>query len=222
MVERFPSEAVAPPPRATSSTSRGVVVALVSLLAVTAAIALTRPPLVAETSTLAWIDATFDGSLDAPMQFLDEAGRVAIMGPVFVALAATLFLAGRRRSGTAVLMGTAAALLSNIAIKTLVGRPRPAVWVVEVDSLGSYPSGHTLFVTVLTGLVVCLLRGTRWRPLVLVAGAVLCAVMGFSRLYLGEHFPSDVVASFCLGALIVISVDRLVGLSIRAEDRPQD
>lgn len=183
------------------------------ILAVTTVLAFVRPPVPAEVSTLTWIRGSFGGSLDGLMRFLDEAGSVAVMSPAFVALAAALLLAGRRRPAVAAFAGGAAALLVNIVIKTLVSRPRPDLWAVEVDSIGSYPSGHTLFVTVFFGLLVVLLRGTRWRGIALGAGVVVCLVMAFSRLYLGEHFPSDVVASLALGVLIVSAVERFIGLS---------
>jgi membrane-associated phospholipid phosphatase len=211
------TDALAQSPDTTGMESRAWLVAVsLVVLAVTTVLAFITPPLATEVSIMTWMNEAFGGSLLELSRFLDVVGGVDVMSPLFVALAAVLFLVGRRRPARAVLAATAATLLLNIGIKTLVDRPRPvrfALSAVEVDPLASYPSGHTLFATVFFGLLVGLVRGSRWRSFVLAMGVVVSVLMAVSRVYLGEHFPSDVVASFAIGILIVDAVDRFIGLS---------
>jgi len=102
---------------------------------------------------------------------------------------------------TLLIAGTGGALLM-IGLKTLFHRPRPTELFTE--HLGySFPSGHSFFAVVLYGLVAYWLsrdappRRKRW-----IWGIALTAMLlvGFSRIYLGEHFPSDVAAGYAIAA----------------------
>jgi undecaprenyl-diphosphatase len=89
------------------------------------------------------------------------------------------------------------------AVKHLVGRVRPIVDApVAVVPGPGFPSGHTLGVTVMTGVLLLVLlpmaRPGLRRPLIGL-GAVLVGLVGFSRIALGVHFPSDVVAGAAIG-----------------------
>ncbi|QDQ15317.1 phosphatase PAP2 family protein [Streptomyces spectabilis] len=94
------------------------------------------------------------------------------------------------------------------AMKAAVGRERP-VWPDPVDSAryAAFPSGHALTATVVCGLLLWLLRrygvgAVLWRTAV--AAAVVSVVgVGLTRVWLGVHWASDVVAGWLLGALIV-------------------
>ncbi|WP_431038882.1 phosphatase PAP2 family protein [Streptomyces sp. P6-2-1] len=94
-------------------------------------------------------------------------------------------------------------------IKAAVGRERP-VWPDPVDSasFAAYPSGHALTATVVSGLLWWVLRGYGVpRPLLGAVGAVLVvsvAGVGLTRVWLGVHWPSDVVGGWLLGALLVV------------------
>lgn len=89
-------------------------------------------------------------------------------------------------------------------IKTTVARPRPPlVNALIVEPSFSFPSGHMFVALSFYGLLVYFLwhRYKRWwrRALILIIGSLLVAAIGFSRIYLGVHWPSDVLASFAAG-----------------------
>ncbi|WP_276498752.1 phosphatase PAP2 family protein [Pontibacter litorisediminis] len=98
--------------------------------------------------------------------------------------------------------------------KTIISRSRPsqdmAYYAVEHFS---FPSGHATTAMVLVGMLVYFLyrhQERKWlRYLLLVLGAILIALVGFSRMYLGVHYLSDVLAGFLLGILWL-----LVGISL--------
>lgn len=105
--------------------------------------------------------------------------------------------------GTTIFGSGAAAFI----LKELVARPRPgAPLYAFVETSYSFPSGHATFVVALYGFVLWMLYGTlptAWRYFVAAMTTVIILVVGFSRLYLGVHYPSDVLAGYALGGLFV-------------------
>ncbi|WP_406010467.1 phosphatase PAP2 family protein [Streptomyces sp. NBC_00637] len=94
------------------------------------------------------------------------------------------------------------------SLKAGVGRSRP-VWPDPVDSAhyAAYPSGHALTATVVCGLLLWLLHRhgvapAVWRTAVAVAVVSVVGV-GLTRIWLGVHWPSDVLAGWLLGAMLV-------------------
>ncbi|RUM27083.1 phosphatase PAP2 family protein [Rhizobium vallis] len=96
--------------------------------------------------------------------------------------------------------------LASTLLKILVARPRPDIvpHLVEVSDL-SFPSGHAMVsaVTYLTlgALVARTQRYRSTRIFVMGAGVFLAVIVGLSRIYLGVHYPTDVLAGWCAGAL---------------------
>ena len=93
------------------------------------------------------------------------------------------------------------------ALKAAVGRPRP-IWPDPVDSAhyASFPSGHAMTATVVLGLLLWLLRRhgagrVLWRTAVALA-AVSVVGVGLTRVWLGVHWPSDVLGGWLLGATL--------------------
>jgi len=105
-------------------------------------------------------------------------------------------------------------------LKLLFARPRPQLFPWLTAARGwSFPSGHTLTATVLGGLLAWLMgwRLSGWRQVALWVGAGLWVVLvGLSRVYLGVHYPSDVLASLAVGGLCL-----LVALYVHRATVPQ-
>jgi membrane-associated phospholipid phosphatase len=106
----------------------------------------------------------------------------------------------RRRTGLALLAALVVGLGLTLAFQYSVGRPRPGPDVVQVvlaaPNYPSFPSGHAMagFATA----AVLGLAARRWRLAVLLVGGA--TLLGLSRVYLGHHYPSDVLAGAVLGA----------------------
>jgi membrane-associated phospholipid phosphatase len=132
-------------------------------------------------------------------------------GPVgmpVVATVLTLLMVWRWRSRTPlvlVLIAAAGSLAMTTTGKALIGRARPPVSeaVPPYETSASFPSGHTLNATVITAVLVYLLLrrldSVRARTTAVVAGAVFVLSMGLSRVFLGHHWLTDVVAGWALG-----------------------
>lgn len=150
--------------------------------------------------------------------YTDIAGKVGM--PV-LALAFLLVLAIRRRSWTPVILVSAAgagSLLMTVAGKELIGRSRPdrADAVPPYESSPSFPSGHTLNATVVAGIVAYLLilrqSTVIARVLTIAVSLVFVVTIGISRVFLGHHWFTDVLAAWILGAAwlaVVITAHRL-------------
>lgn len=96
--------------------------------------------------------------------------------------------------------------LLNLSLKLLFERPRPDVFPpVMAESSFSFPSGHTASAVAFYGVLAVFLWEDRRRGLALLCGLWVLLV-AFSRVYLGVHYPSDVLASFSLGVVWVILV----------------
>ncbi|MGZ7094106.1 MAG: phosphatase PAP2 family protein [Candidatus Angelobacter sp.] len=101
----------------------------------------------------------------------------------------------------------------NVLVKDLIQRPRPTGAVVHVlDTLNSYsfPSGHVMFYLGFFGFVwflaFSLLKPSFKRGLLLVFFGGLVILIGISRIYVGEHWASDVLGSYLLGTLTLVAM----------------
>lgn len=108
----------------------------------------------------------------------------------------------------AYLVGFASTLLgaaiSNYAIKAVVARARPSGLIPSViETSYSFPSGHATAALALYGFMAYMLcrRYPKHAGKIAAAGAGVILAVGASRLYLGVHFPSDVIAGYLLGGL---------------------
>lgn len=130
---------------------------------------------------------------------------------LFFIVAGLLYFKFKHKWETLVLfVGVLGAWLLNSGLKDLIKRDRPSAerWLVEVDSF-SFPSGHAMVSILFYGLLAYLLwvnvRQT-WRAAWLIPPVAVLVILciGLSRIYLGVHYPSDVLAGYTAGGLGLI------------------
>ena len=156
-----------------------------------------------EGGALLWIQEGLRGPVqDAFFSFYTQLGNGGIL---WIALCVVLlFFPRTRKAGFWALIAMLFGLVcTNVLLKHLVGRTRPwlvlegLVPLVVEDDPNSFPSGHTC-----AAFACCVTwarcTGKRWLRCLCIAAALL---MGFSRLYVGVHFPSDVLAGCAVGCL---------------------
>src|SRR5579864_7875366 len=136
-----------------------------------------------------------------------------LWGVVPLDLIVLLSLALRRRIRESLFFGiaiTGSAVL-NIAAKTYFARARPDLWLsLTPETTYSFPSGHAMGSATLGVALIILCWPTRWRWPMTVASLVFVLLVGLSRVYLGVHYPSDILAGWSAAAAWVCGMYILV------------
>ena len=141
------------------------------------------------------------------MAGISEIGFPTIAVPLTVCIAGIFWALRFRLEAVFILLTTSSNAL-NALVKRLIKRPRPAnelVKVVRVINEPSFPSGHVMHYTNFFGLLIYLLatnwRSGRLRNILIAICTALIVCIGPSRVYLGAHWPSDVMAGYLYGGL---------------------
>lgn len=141
------------------------------------------------------------------MEAISAVGYPKISTPLTFAISG-IFLALRFRLEAIFVLLTSSSSLLSMAVKYLIRRPRPTseqVTVVRVINEPSFPSGHVMHYINLFGLLSYLLatnwRSGRLRNILITICVILIGLIGPSRIYLGAHWPSDVMVGYVYGGL---------------------
>jgi membrane protein DedA with SNARE-associated domain/membrane-associated phospholipid phosphatase len=147
--------------------------------------------------------------LDTLMRIVTSAGDAATIMLVSVSLA--LFFInhhGRRRAGATILLATISGFALNHIFKISFQRERPDLWeLIARPHTYSFPSGHAMVSMAVYGTAayLCEITFPRYRWGFRIVAAALVLLIGASRVYLGVHWPSDVLAGFAAGLVIVFA-----------------
>ena len=172
-------------------------------------------------TVLLWIHSHSPEWLDGPMRLITALGSYQVVAPLLAAFVLVFYLKGWRLSAILLLVSTVGGSLLTTILKAVFGRARPELFDSGYTaSFYSFPSGHATvavgFYGALTLILAYRVRGpTRWA--VATCGVSLVLLIGFSRLYLGVHYPTDVLAGFLAAPLWVVCVGvvYVVWLSVR-------
>jgi undecaprenyl-diphosphatase len=159
---------------------------------------------------LLWLRAVDDEGWISP-KITQEVGRdltalggVAFMTLITWAVVGYLLISRKYHSATLVVLATLGGLGLSSLLKSVIDRPRPTV--VEHRSLAvtsSFPSGHSMMAAVvyftLAALLSRSLRQRRLKLYVLSIAVLLTLLVGVSRVYMGVHYPTDVLAGWSAG-----------------------
>lgn len=143
--------------------------------------------------------------LEETMRDITGLGSVFTVLFLTCAVAAYLAVSGRRRIGLYVLAAVGSGELVSTVLKVFYQRPRPDLVPHGMEVFtASFPSGHATMSAIayltLATLIARVERNRRAKALVLALGVGLTLLVGLSRIYLGVHWPSDVLAGWCIGA----------------------
>ena len=134
-------------------------------------------------------------------------GGTTVVTLMTLAVLGYLIIHGKRHTALLVLVSVAGGAGLSSALKLGFDRPRPdlVAHLVEVQTL-SFPSGHAMASSALafSAVVICWSTRFRWAGVMLAVAYML--VIGFTRLYLGVHYPSDVVAGWAVSAAWVATM----------------
>jgi membrane-associated phospholipid phosphatase/protein tyrosine phosphatase (PTP) superfamily phosphohydrolase (DUF442 family) len=157
---------------------------------------------------------------DTLMVWMTHAGGVK--AAIFLAALTVIVLLRKptRRDALFLACAVGGALLLDLFIKNAIHRVRPHLWTSPAPEFDfSFPSGHsTGTMSFIVALVVIAWR-TRWHWAVFFGGACYVAAVGFSRLYLGVHYPSDVLGGWLLALAWVGGISGLRRMTAEQPDR---
>ncbi|GAC1582093.1 MAG: hypothetical protein NVS3B18_15620 [Candidatus Dormibacteria bacterium] len=144
------------------------------------------------------------GALTMAMRAFTWLGSGVWLDVVFAVAVAALLIGRRRHSLVALVLASPGTVLMVQSIKALVGRARPPGIHLTPAGGASWPSGHASSSAALYGVLLLIMldaatpRGRHARRTVTVLVSILLGLIGFSRVYLGVHYPSDVLAGWLL------------------------
>ncbi|OJU47807.1 MAG: hypothetical protein BGN98_03720 [Microbacterium sp. 69-7] len=176
-------------------------------------------------------DIWLNGAQAPFMDAWGEFAAFAVGAPMAIAIGVAFAgLAGWRYRSLAVGLGAGLAValswLSSALIKALVARPRPDwsaithhVGPIEVDA--SFPSGHVTFISALSTVVVLLLWTSRYRWGAVALGGTATLIIAIGRVYVGAHYPSDVIAAVVYGFFAATLAYAVIGRLLSVGDIQQ-
>lgn len=155
------------------------------------------------------VHSTANPQLDVVVTMLTKLGVFWGVFPIATVTALLLFNRRRWRSLTYLIVTLLGSIIINRTAKVLLHRVRPHLWESPAPEFDyGFPSGHAMSSMTLVAVLVILTWGSRWRWLVLIVGTIFVLVIGWTRLYLGVHYPSDILAGW------MVSVGWAVGVSL--------
>lgn len=154
-------------------------------------------PLVGDETLLRLLQATASPAADRVFLFLSKIGYAWGVIPVDVALIVALATGRRWRAAAFALVAIGGSALINLVAKHSFQRDRPALWEsIAPEPTYSFPSGHAMGSATLACVLVLLAWHTRWRGPALALAVAFVIGVGLSRVYLGVHYPSDILAGW--------------------------
>jgi undecaprenyl-diphosphatase len=152
--------------------------------------------------------------MDAVMLGFTFLGSFPAVAAVVVAAAVWRVRAGDRRSAVALVLVALVTELLNLALKEIFQRPRPTLFQ-EIATLHSYsfPSGHAMASAAVYGSVATVLARAypNRRRAILLGACTLVLLIGLSRVYLGVHWITDVLAGWAAGAFMTLAASLAAG-----------
>lgn len=155
-----------------------------------------------DSSAFSIINSSHSQALNQLMISLTKYGR-EVFWPIAIIL--LFVLGGWTGKKTAVVIALSMLLLIPLGVlaKDLVARPRPSIpksdFLIPSDSEYAYPSGHAMIVSAGAAVALMMFRDTQKRLAISLALAAEAALVCLSRVYVGGHYPLDVIGGILLG-----------------------
>ncbi|WP_373524641.1 phosphatase PAP2 family protein [Nostoc sp.] len=157
------------------------------------------------------VHSTANPQLDILAVTLARVGLPWTAIPILGAIALILLLQKRWRSLAYLVTTSVGSVIINRTAKALMHRVRPQLWQSIAPELSfAFPSAHAMTSITLVAILLILSWATRWRWLVLIFGSLYVIAIAWCRLYLGVHFPSDILAGWMVALAWAIGVSLII------------
>lgn len=164
-------------------------------------------PLPGDVAILTFFYSLTSDALNSFFLAVTALGGGPIVVPVLAITAGVLWYLGHKRQTLFLLFSVGGTGIINFILKLVFARDRPDLWQTLVLEGGfSFPSGHAMTSSSIALAAVVLTWHTKYRWYVVVTSLVYALLVGVSRLYLGVHFPSDIIAGWCISILWILTL----------------
>ena len=161
-----------------------------------------------DTTILLWLHQHSNATIDRLMLTITQLGNPEFV-VILVVISFSLLLWYKRVWAAQILfLDCLGGVILNQGLKLVFVKPRPQLWTpLIVERSYSFPSGHALGSAVLYGFLAVLLavRYPRYRAGIYGIAVVIVVAIGLSRLFLGVHYPTDIIAGYAVGLLWLIT-----------------
>lgn len=157
-----------------------------------------------DTTLLLWLHQFSNPILDRVMLVITQFGNPRVVVTVAAVSLAILWLQRWKQEAKIFALACLGAAILNTGMKLAFSKPRPELWQrLITEKSFSFPSGHALGSVVLYGFLAYLLAIAypKFSRIIYIVAVVAIMAIGLSRLYLGVHWPTDVVAGYGIGFL---------------------
>lgn len=144
--------------------------------------------------------------LDTVMTRITDLGEFAVVAPFALVAVAVLVWRRRYQQLAFFVLSLIVTITANYGLKLAFHRLRPMLWTDTTNYDYSFPSGHSTASFTLAVLCIALVWNTRWRWPMLILASVYTIAVGFSRMYLGVHYPTDVVGAWLASSAIICGI----------------
>ncbi len=164
--------------------------------------------------------------LDEFAVLLSKLGSFWTVLPMLIAIALILLGQRRWRSLIYLLITASGSAIINRTAKEFWHRVRPDLWVSAAPEFDySFPSGHAMTSMTLVAILVILTWDSVWCWLTVMLGSLYILAIGWTRLYLGVHFPSDIIAGWLVAIAWAMGVNLIISpfsqsANIISDDQP--
>jgi membrane-associated phospholipid phosphatase len=163
---------------------------------------------------LLFLHSNVSALLDSTMVFFSKSGSAVVLVPFNVMVFAILMWRCNHAAASFWVLSVSGAALLNLLAKHAFARTRPDLWIsILPETTFSFPSGHAMQSMAVVAALTLLAWPTHWRWAALVIGTCFVFLVALSRVYLGLHYPSDILGGW-LASLVWV-----IGLSIRFKGR---
>ena len=170
------------------------------------------------TNNIIWFDNTIYNTIINQNDFLTIILKnITELGDFIILISISLLLllvCKQKKIGILVCLNLALSFVINEIFKIIFIRPRPIDNILISVNGYSFPSGHSMVSMSFYGLLIYLcyknINNKIIKWLLIIFQVIIILIIGYSRIYLGAHFPSDVIAGFSLGLFYLILYINLV------------
>ncbi len=150
-------------------------------------------------SILLSVNSIADPQLDAFIVATTDLGYIWWVGVATLIIVYVAVNHRAYRSAVIAAVSTLGSALTGVLLKLIFQRDRPELWQrLITENSYSFPSGHAMASATLASIVIVLLWPTKWRYVGIIGGLGYVLYIAFTRLYLGVHYPTDIIAGWLI------------------------